>query len=190
MHTHTLYTHIHTQIRYPCVVKWWFAHVQTSFSQIFPPYPPQTLAAFHYRFLSSTPLSIDKKKIIGLKLGFKHFVTKNAFFAWKSTFQGGCLFRMKGHKCSECRIPSPQSPCWSTCAMVIPCLWFFMIWGCTSAGHSICRVLIFKIYFRVGTNRGKDGRHWMSLELHLIDAAFLNDELYRPPEENSENVVC
>ena len=133
MHTHTLYTHIHTQIRYPCVVKWWFAHVQTGFSQIFPPYPPQTLAAFHYRFLSSTALSIDKKKIIGLKLSFKHFLTKNAFFAWKSTFQGGCLFRMKGHKCSECRIPSPQSPCWSTCAMVIPFLWFFMIWGCTKA---------------------------------------------------------
>lgn len=131
MHTHTLYTHIHTQIRYPCVVKWWFAYVQTAFSQIFPAYPPQTLAAFHYRFLSSTALSIDKKKIIALKLSFKHFVTKNAFFAWKSTFQGGCLFRMKGHKCSECRIPSPQSPCWSTCAMVIPCLWFFMIWGCT-----------------------------------------------------------
>ena len=131
MHTHTLYTHIHTQIRYPCVVKWWIAYVQTRFSQIFPAYPPQILAAFHYRFLSSTALSIDKKKIIGLKLSFKHFVTKNAFFAWKSTFQGGCLFRMKGHKCSECRIPSPQSPCWSTCAMVIPCLWFFMIWGCT-----------------------------------------------------------
>lgn len=138
MHTHTLYTHIHTQIRYPCVVKWWFAHLQTRFSQIFPPYPAQTLAAFHYRFLSSTALSIDKKKIIGLKLSFKHFVTKNAFFAWKSTFQGGCLFRMKGHKCSECRIPSPQSPCWSTCAMVIPCLWFFMIWGCTNLKFGKC----------------------------------------------------
>ena len=87
------------------------APTSTRFSQIFPPYPAQTLAAFHYRFLSSTALSIGKKKIIGLKLSFNHFVTKNAFFACKSTFQGGCLFRMKGHKCSECRIPSPQSPC-------------------------------------------------------------------------------